>query len=213
MIKKDEIFIFSKNYFYENWNKNSENELIEFILPLENIEIIKNINDNRDNLINLNMNKLFQENLNKNLAIVLIEDNKNDQEKVYIKSIIQEKKISKSLNIKKQKLDTFKFYEKIITQTKNELINLVKSNNLIDIRTPSFLNTKLNLNKRSNLVELNLRVKNIKPIENIYVQEFNKDYMNLRIKYLGKLNKLIIALKKEDINLRLINDQWIIETL
>ena len=29
--------------------------LIEFILPLENIEIIQNINENKDNLINLNI--------------------------------------------------------------------------------------------------------------------------------------------------------------
>ena len=84
---------------------------------------------------------------------------------------------------------------------------------LIDVRTPSFLNTKLNLNKKSNLVELNIRIKKIDSIENIYVQEFNKDYMNLRIKYLGKLDKLINALKKENINLQLINDQWIIKTL
>ena len=91
---------------------------------------------------------------------------------------------------------------------------MIKSNNLIDVRTPSFLNTKLDLNKKnSSLVELNSRVKNIDTIENIYVQEFNNEYMNLRIKYLGKLEKLINELKKENINLQLINDQWIIKTL
>ena len=37
--------------------------------------------------------------------------------------------------------------------------------------------------------------------------------MNLRIKYLGKLEKLINELKKEDIDLRLINDRWVIKTL
>ena len=38
------IFIFSNNFFYDNWNKIEKDELIEFILPLENIEIIQNIN-------------------------------------------------------------------------------------------------------------------------------------------------------------------------
>ena len=38
-------------------------------------------------------------------------------------------------------------------------------------------------------------IKNIDSIENIYVQEFNKDYMSLRIKYLGKLDKIINQLK------------------
>ena len=53
----------------------------------------------------------------------------------------------------------------------------------------------------------------MKPIENIYVQEFNKNNMNLRIKYLGKLDKLISEFQKQNINLKLINDQWVIETL
>ena len=92
-------------------------------------------------------------------------------------------------------------------------MNLVKSENLIDIRTPSFLNAKLDLNNNSNLVELNLRIKNIDLIDNIFVQDFNKDHMNLTIKYLGKLEKMINQLKIEKINLQLINDQWVIRVL
>ena len=216
LVKENEIFIFNNNYFYKNWNKVYNNDLfdlIDFILPLENIEIIKKINDNRSSLISLNIIELFQEYSNKNLALILIEDSKTSNEKIYINTIIQDKKISKSLDLKKQNLSSFEFYEKIITETKKELINLVKSNNLIDIRTPSFLNIKLKIYNKSNLVELKKRIKKIQSIENIYVQEFNKDNMNLRIKYLGKLDKLINALKKENINLQLINDQWIIKTL
>ena len=37
--------------------------------------------------------------------------------------------------------------------------------------------------------------------------------MSLRIKYLGKLEKLINDLKKENINLKLINEKWVIKTL
>ena len=75
------------------------------------------------------------------------------------------------------------------------------------------MNIKLVFNKKNNLVELNSRIKNIESIENIYVQEFNKNYMDLRIKYLGKLSKLTSELKKENINLELINDQWFIKNL
>ena len=213
LIKKNEIFIFNNNYFYDNWNKNDNFDLIEFILPLEKIEIIKNINENKNNLININISDLFQEYSKKNLALILIEENKTINEKVYIKSIIQEKKISKSLSIKNQTLNSEKFYDEIINKTKNELTNIIKSNNLIDIRTPSFLNVKFNINNKSNFVELNSRTKNIDLIKNIYVQDFNKDFMNLRIKYLGKLDKLINELNKKKINLQLIKDKWIIKTL
>ena len=36
-------------------------ELLEFILPLENIEIIQKINSNKNNLINLELKNLFKE--------------------------------------------------------------------------------------------------------------------------------------------------------
>ena len=36
---------------------------------------------------------------------------------------------------------------------------------------------------------------------------------NLRIKYLGKLEKIINQLKKENINLFFANDKWFIKTL
>ena len=61
LINGNEISIFSKNYFYENWNKIISNELIEFILPLENIEIIQNINQAKDELSNLDLKILFKE--------------------------------------------------------------------------------------------------------------------------------------------------------
>ena len=212
-IQNNEIFIFNNNFFYEKWNEIYENDLIEFILPLENIEIIQKININKNNIIDLEVSNLLQEYSKKNLSLVLIEGNNNKSKKVYIKSFIQGKNISKSISFKNNNLEENKNYEKIIIEIKKELINVVKSENLIDIRTPSFLNAKLDLNKKSNLVELNLRIKNIDLIENVYVQDFNKDFMNLRIKYLGKLEKIINQLKKQKVNLQLVNDQWIIKAL
>ncbi len=211
-IKDDKIFIFNNNFFYKNWSQIYEVDLIEFILPLENIEIIQNINEKKDNLINVEIDKIFQEYTKKNLALVIIEEN-NDNEFIYIKTKIQDKKISKKLNLKKSNLQINDFYKKVIIDTKKEIINLVKSENLIDIRTPLFLNARLNLNKKSNFNELNVRIRNIELIENIFVQDFNKDYMNLRIKYLGNFQKIINQLKIQNIDLKMINDQWIIKIL
>ena len=74
---------------------------------------------------------------------------------------------------------------------------MVKSKNLIDIRTPSFLNVKINLDKKNNLVSMNSKIENIDLIENIFVQEFTKDYVKIKIKYLGKLEKIIRELRKK----------------
>ena len=212
-ITNQEIYVFNNNLFYDNWNEFFENDLIEFILPIENIEIIQNINNNKNSLIDLNIDNLFKEYPKKNLALILIEEDNTEYKKVYIKSKIQGKIISKSLNLNKKNIKKTDIFKEIIIDTKKELINLVKSRNLIDIRTPSFLNVKLDLNKENNIVEINTRIKKIDLIENVYVQQFNKDYMNLRIKYLGKLKKIINQLKKEGINLQMISEQWTIKKL
>ena len=214
IFKKDEkIFIYNKNFFYDNWNKNNANELLEFILPLENIEIFQNINFNKDNLLNLNFKDLFEEYDGKNLALVLIEDNNFQEEKIYFKAKILGKIIVKNINIKKLNLNKTEFYNKIMFEIKNEITNLVKSQNLIDVRTPSFLNAKIIIEKKNNLVELNKRLKTIDLIENIYIQEFNNLSISVKIKYLGKLDKIISQLENKKIILKLINDQWRIKII
>ena len=213
LFKDNEIFIFSNNIFYDNWNNKNKEDLIEFILPTENIELIQIINKSRENLIDLELTNVFKEYSNKNVALAIIEYSVTDEKKIYLKSIIEDKIISKSFILKKNTPEEQNLNKKIIHRIKDEITNLVKSQNLIDVRTPSFLNVKLNLNKKNNLVLLNSKIKKIDLIENIFVQEYNKDYVNLRIKYLGKLEKIINQLKKENINLKFNNDRWLIKIL
>ncbi len=212
ILKKDnKIFIYNKNFFYDKWNEISEADLLEFILPLENIEIIQKVNLNKNNLLNLKLINLFTEYKEKNLALVLIEDNNLKEEKIYFKTKILGKNIVKNITIKKNNLNEEEFYNKIIAETKNEITNLVKSQNLIDIRIPSFLNAQLDITKKANLIELNSRLKKIDSIEGIYVQKFNNKSIFLRIKYLGKLEKIINQLENQKVILKFINDQWSIK--
>ena len=45
-------------------------------------------------------------------------------------------------------------------------------------------------------------------VNNIYIKEMNKDYVLVKIKYLGKITKIIKKLKKQNINLKNNNGQW-----
>ena len=207
--KDEELNIYTKNSFYDRWNKVSfESEIVDFILPIENIEIIQKVNKSKGNLEDLNLVNLFNEYSNKNLGIVLITENNSKIKKVFLKTNILGKKINKSLEIKNYKLEKNELHEKIIIDIKNELVNIVKSQNLIDIRTPSFLNAKFKINKKNSLVELKKRVEQIDLVEKIFIQEFNNEFVVLRIKFLGKVNNIINELKKEKINLRLNGEQW-----
>ena len=209
--KDDQVFIYNKNFFYMEWNKVYSMDLIEFILPIENIEVIQNININKENMLNLNLKDLFLEYEDKNLALILIEDTGSKAEKVYLRTKIMKKNIDKSIVIERSNSNNKEFYKKIISKVSDEIINLVKSQNLIDIKTPSFINTTLQINKKNNLVELNKRLKNIELIDEIFVQEFNNTNVLIKIKYLGKLDNIINQLKEQKIILSLKDDQWRLE--
>ena len=206
--KDDQYFIFNQNFFYEKWNDFEDNDLVEFILPFENIEIIQKININKNNLFDVEINTLFLEYSKKNQALLLIDDKNGIVEKIFLRANISGKKINKNLLIKNNFKEKDKNYREIIQRTRNEIIDLVKSQNLIDIKTPSFLNIKLTPNKNNNLAELHKRLNNIGLVDDLYVQEINSEYVLLKIKYLGKLEKIINELKKEKIILKQKNDEW-----
>ena len=206
--KGDQISIFNQNFFYENWNNDNTKELIEFILLIENIEVIQNINNNKNNLLELNLNVIFKEYQKKNLALIYIDDFSQNKLKIFLKVKISGKEISRNLSLNKSNQTQIELYEKIIIILKNELTNIIKSENLIDVRRPSFLNVKLKLSKKNSLIELNKRLKKIESIENIYVQELNSKYVFLKIKYLGRLAKIIKQLDDQKILLEEIGNQW-----
>ena len=214
ILKKDsQIYIYRQNFFYNKWNEFNNSVTIDFILPQENIEVIQNININKNNLLDIQLNNLFEEYSKENLALVLIEDTNSNEAKIYLKIKIFDKNIVKNIVINKLNLSQEKFNEKIIIEIKNEITNIVKSQSLIDIRIPSFLNVKLDINKDVTLFQLNQRIKKIDLIENIYVQEFNNKSVILKIKYLGKLDRIIKQLEEQKIILKSKGDQWSIKII
>ena len=50
LVSDKQYFIYSKNYFYENWNKENSKDLIQYTLPAESIESIQKIKLNRENI-------------------------------------------------------------------------------------------------------------------------------------------------------------------
>ena len=208
--KNEEYNIFNKNFFYNHWNTTYKTELLDFNLLSENIEIIQKVNLYKNNILDLNLNDIFREYLNENLSLIILEEKDSNEIEVYLKNKILDRNFVKRLKFIKDKSNKneIEFYKKIITEIKKELVNIVKSQNLIDVRTPSFLNVKLTLSKKNNLEELNARVKKIDLIERVFVKEFNKKNVFLKIKYLGKLDKMIKSLEEQDIILKLLKDQW-----
>jgi hypothetical protein len=207
MVSNSQYFIYSQNYFYKDWNDEKLDNLIEYILPLENIENIKKIKNNRDNLYKINISDILKDYNRNNLAFIVIEKKINSAQ-IFLNTKIANKKLIKNLSITKENLKEDEFNNKIIVEIKKEIKDLIKSQNLIDVRTPSFLNVEINLKNKNNLFEFQKKIENIDLIDNFYIQQLNKDFAIVKIKYLGKINKIIEKLKDQNIDLKMIKGQW-----
>jgi len=209
LILKNEIFIYDQNFFYENWIKDTndkKNENIEYIFPLENLETIEIIKKNQDNLEMINLNDIFDKDIEKDNLIVVI-DYDNQKTKFFLKGTISSNKIIKNLsltNSNNEKID----YANILKYLKKEILELVKTQNIIDIGAPSYLNTYLSLKKQDDLFLFQNILSEVDLIENFNVREFDNKVAYINIKYYGKINKIKEKLIEKGIDLNFINNQW-----
>jgi len=208
ILEKNNYFnLFSKNYFFKNWLKGEKekNNLIEYVLPLESAELIKLINNKDINSIPLENFSLKYE--IKNYFALIIKPN-NDKIEVFLKGKIYNNNVVKNLKYEKNNEEENIFYSRVIKEIKLEINEIWKSQNLIDVRTPSFLNLTLDIKKKNDLLNLQMALDDIDIIENYQVLELNKNYAKIKIKYLGSINKIKNKFFQQNILISITDDNW-----
>lgn len=212
IIEKD-VFMFSENYFYNNWLKTNEETtnkkdiLITYNLALENIEDIQYISLIKENLELLDVKNLNSLKGTNNYAILIIYFTE-DRFRAYIKTSIGNKEIDKNLDLKIYNDNEVKTYEEAIVNLKEELNQIWKSQNLIDINTPSFLDLFLETKQTNDYLKVRTIFDSIDLIESYSVLEMTNRQTKVRLKYRGKINKLRDKLKENKINIDIKNNIW-----
>ena len=209
LIKNENFYLFSENYFFNNWNKKtneSKDEFINYFLPIENLDDIQFINKNKDNLESIDVKNLLSNYDLKDYIFLIIKpsDKKMD---IFLKGQISGNNIIKNFSILSETEKDLS-YRNIIEELKMEISELWKSNNLIDVRTPSFLNVTLDINKKDDLLKLQESLNKIDLIESYYVFELDKDHVKIKIKYLGKIDKIKSKLNENNIKVIIYQSKW-----
>ena len=209
LIKNDDFFIYDNNFFYNNLkNKRKENkELIEYILPIENLENFEIIKNSMNNLESLSISSLLSDYKNENYSILIVDELK-DRVNILLKCSIKQKDITKTFVMKKNELTGGELYKKIILKTKKEILEIIKSQNIIDLQTPSFLNITLEIKNNNDLLSLQSALEKIDLIENFSVIELSKNEVKMKIKYYGKIKSITEKFSKFGIKVLMSENQW-----
>ena len=209
LIIDEEIFVYDNNFFYKNWLKNKKDkkkENIEYLFPIENLETIEIIKKNQNNLELINLNNIFDKDNEKDNLFVIIDFNEQ-KTKFFLKGTISSKKIIRNLILTNKTNEKIE-YQDVLIFLKKEILELVKSQNIIDIGTPSFLNIDFSLKNLNDLFLFQNILNEIDLVENFNVKEFNNKYAYVNIKYYGKVNKIQEKLIEKGLNIKFKNNQW-----
>ena len=208
-ILKDEngFNLFSKNYFFDNWlnEENNKNNLIDYVLPLESAELIQMTN--KQNIESMPMDNFVLDYDIKNYFIVIIKPNLKKIE-IFLKGTVFNNQVIKNIDYETNSEEKNISYLNTIKIIKQEINEIWKSQNLIDVRTPTFLNIILDIKKDNDLLNLQKALNNIELIENYRVLELNKNYAKIKIKYLGSIDKIKNKFEKQNILISIINNEW-----
>ena len=192
----DEIKSLNENFFYKNWEEiKIKNELINYILPLEDLENISEIVKMKNRIEELNINNLVNKYDVQNYVFALM-DYQNEKINIYIKTNFNNSNTSKNLlyNIKNMKDELA--LGKILKDLKFKITDVWKEENLVNLSMPLVVNLKYKHKNLQDLEKLKGVFYKIRIIDKSILEEFNINNSFFKIYYYGNPKKLKLELSK-----------------
>ena len=207
-LKKNQIFTYSKNPFYLNWNLNYQKfHQINYILPNEDIEDFSIIKKNANDIENYNFDEIFQKyNINNKILLVLLKQGK--EIRVFSKIILENNKMYINKNLVLSNFEDLDEITKSILDIKNDYENKWKSMNKINtsIILPIRLSTNSVNFKLTNRLEDNLS--DVDLISNYEIERLSSTEIVYKIIFNSTPDKFLKIMKNKNFNIDTSGEIW-----
>ena len=209
--KLDDLLIFSNNPIYNNWNTNiKSHELIEYLLPSEDLEDLNLIKKNLDNIETYDFSEITKKYYLNNYIISLIFKSNNNI-RVLSKIYNDKNEIIKNNSFQNLNLDNSDDLNLLIENLKNLFEDNWKKLNEINtsIKLPIIIKIKNGNLKKSKNFELSLN--EIDLVSDYSIQKFNKEFIFYEVLFNGTVQNFINIMKNKNYNLNTQKKVWMIE--
>ena len=186
----DEMSNFSENFFYNEWTSvEIENELISYILPLEDLDDISKILEMKNKIEELEVDSFVNKYDIKNYVFALI-DYENKKLNIHLKTNFNNKKISKNVSYELKNINDKLVLNSILKDLKIKIADIWKEENLINLLMPLSIKLKFQHTNLDDLDKLRNTFYKISIIDNYVLEEFNINNSFFKIYYYGDPKKL-----------------------
>ncbi len=208
----DEVQDFYENFIYKKWTDiEITNELINFILPLEDLDDISKIKKTKNRIEDLNIKNFVNKYDTKNFIFAII-NFQNKQLDIHLKANFDESETSKNISYELNNINNETKLYSILKDLKIQITEIWKEENLINLSIPLSIKIKFRYTKLQDLDQLKNIFYNISFINNFSLEELDINNSFFKIDYYGNPKRLKTELLKFDYQLK--NDQgyWEIYT-
>tara|TARA_B110000263_G_C15234463_1_gene476293 strand:+ start:82 stop:1164 length:1083 start_codon:yes stop_codon:yes gene_type:complete len=185
-----EMISFSKNYFYKNWESiKINNHLINYIIPLEDLDELSQIRKMKNNIDTLDVSKLASKYNTKNYAFLLLDYSK-PKLNIYIKTNFDQNKISKNVYYTINNIEDKNKLNFTIEDLKLKIVDIWKESNIVNLLLPLSINFKFYHKSLSSLNDVKESLHKINIIDKFSLEEFSIKESNFKIYYYGNPKNL-----------------------
>jgi len=186
----NEIQTLNENFFFRNWvNSKIDNELINFILPLEDLDDISKINKMKNNLDEIKIDTLVNKYNTKNYVFLLM----NYKEKIlniYLKTSFNDNQINKNILYKIDNINDELALNSALIDLKIIITDLWKEENLVNLLLPLSIRVKFEHKNLYDLDKIRKTFYKISIIDSYTLEDFNINNSFFKIYYFGNPKKL-----------------------
>ena len=210
-VKSQNLNIFNQNPFYTYWNSNIKNyHLINYILPEEDIDVVKILNDNINNLEDYDFSQITRSYNSDDYIICLIYKNK-DAFNVFSKIKFNNKFKIKSKNFSRKTYLSDEGLIKLINQIKLIYEDEWKEINKINRSVKLPINLSISSLEFEKNQKFERFLSSTDQVAKYYIKSFNNNYVNYKIIYNGSPKQFLSTAEKNNFFIDTEKQIWKVE--
>ena len=210
-LQSDEVFLFSNNIFYDQWNDKKERyDLLNYLLPTEDIEDLSLISLNSKSIEDYSFQKIIKKYDIDDYIIVIIYKNKKELQ------ILSKMNLNQSFKINNKKFENIdllneKDFYIFLQNLKITYEDYWKKINQINTSIKLPLTISINANDHSKIKVLEDILIKLDLVANYEIVKFDSENIYLKIIYNGPPNKFINEMKEEYIFINTEKSIWTVK--
>jgi len=210
-IETDNIYLFSNNIFYKNWNKKKKNyQLLDYLLPSEDLEDLKKIQEISKSIDSYDFSNLIAKYDLDDYIILIIYKSRNEVK------ILSKINLNNSFKVYNHKysginLDNDKDFQKVLKNLKIIYEDYWKKNNEINTSIKLPLTISINSKNYKKVTQLEEMFNTTDLISDFYILKFDSETIQYRVVYNGSPKNFLTTMNKNNFDLDIKSKIWIIK--